>query len=95
MSMLTDVLPAAVRKVVYTVYALIVFVLGAMQVGFSSAGQGQPAWVTVALSVAAFVGAGLGFTAAANISTPSLTPLEREADAQAAGNDLAGFPYVP
>jgi len=92
MSMLTDVLPAAVRKVIYTVYALVVFVLGAMQVGFSSAGQGQPAWLTVALSVAAFAGAGLGFTAAAN--TPALTPLEREADAQAWGNDTSLPPYV-
>ena len=92
MSMLTDVLPAATRKIVYTVYALVVFILGAMQVGFSSAGQGQPAWLTVVLSVAAFVGAGLGFTAAANVSTP--TPLEREADAQAWGNDRSLPPYV-
>ena len=92
MSALTDVLPAEVRKIIYTVYAAAVFVLGAVQVGFSAGGQGQPAWLTVALSVAAFAGAGLGFTAAAN--TPTLTPLEREADAQAWGNDASLPPYV-
>jgi len=69
--MLTDIIPAAWRKIAYAVYALIGLALGAIQVGFSAAEAAQPVWLTVALAVFAFVGAGLGLTAASN--TPSTT----------------------
>lgn len=57
------------RKVAYIVSFVVGLALGAVQVGFASADQGQPVWLTVALSVYAFIGAGLGLTAAQN--TPS------------------------
>ena len=37
-------------------------------VGFQSADVGVPAWLTVALSVLPFVGAGIGYTAQANVT---------------------------
>ena len=64
---LTDIIPAAVRRPLYVTYALTGLSLGAVQVGFSSAGEGQPVWLTVALSVYAFIGTGFGFTASANV----------------------------
>lgn len=66
--MLIDVLPPEARKVVYAVYAAAVFILGAVQVGFTAGGQDQPAWLTVALAVAAFVGTAIGAVAASNIT---------------------------
>lgn len=66
---LNEILPAKVRKVLYAVYGFVGLGLGAVQVAYSSAGSGQPAWLTVTLAVFAFVGTALGFTAAAN-TTP-------------------------
>lgn len=57
-----------VRKVVYTVFWCVGLALGAVQVGFSAADAGQPVWLTVALAVFAFVGAGIGYTA--SVHTP-------------------------
>lgn len=71
MSALTDIVPPELRKKLYAAFGIIGLAFGAAQVGFASAGQGQPTWLTVALSVLAFVGAGLGFTAASNTDTAS------------------------
>lgn len=62
MSILTDILPPQYRKVLYVVYALVGLILGAYQVVV------EPAWLTDALAVYAFVGAALGLTAGANVA---------------------------
>lgn len=67
--MLHDILPAAVRFKAYIVYAILGLILGAVQVGYASADAGQPLWLTVAFPVFAFLGAGFGFTAGANVDT--------------------------
>lgn len=70
MSVLTDIVSPELRKKLYAIFGVIGLALGAVQVGFASAGVDQPTWVQVALSVLAFVGAGFGFTAAANTDAP-------------------------
>jgi hypothetical protein len=70
MSILTDILPDEWRKRIYVAWALIGLAIGAVQVGFSTAGAEQPVALTVAEAVFAFLAAGLGLTAASNI-TPS------------------------
>lgn len=72
---LVNVLPAHVRQRIYLVYAIVAFVAGAVQVGIAAAGQGQPIWLTVVLSVLAFVGAPLGATAASNVQAPVPAPV--------------------
>lgn len=70
--MLTDVLPARYRAVLYIVFAVVGVGFGATQVGYSAANAGQPTWLTVALAVYAFVGTAFGFTAAANTKAPTV-----------------------
>ena len=63
-----------VRESVYTIFAVLGVALGATQVGFSAAEQGQPVWLTVALAVYAFLGAaGLGV---ARANTPTREHIE-------------------
>lgn len=62
----TVFIPAKVRGVIYSVYAVVGLALGATQVGYAAANAGQPVALTVALSVFAFVGTGIGYTAASN-----------------------------
>lgn len=64
--MLRDYLDAKLRKRVYFGFAVVGTGLGATQVGFASAGAEQPVALTVALSVFAFLGSAVGFTAAKN-----------------------------
>jgi uncharacterized membrane protein len=64
---LVGVLPAAIRQRIYVIYAVLGFLLGGVQVGWSAAGGGQPTWLTVVLAVFAFVGSALGVTAASNM----------------------------
>lgn len=54
------------RKALYTIYTVLGLALGATQVGFAAADNGTPDWLKVTLAVFAFLGAGLGFTAATN-----------------------------
>ena len=65
--------PPKARAALYYAYAIVGLGLGAVQVGYSAAGLGQPTWLTVTLAVFAFLAAGLGLTAASN--TPSTPPL--------------------
>jgi hypothetical protein len=67
-------IPAKVRGPIYAAYAILGLVLGATQVGFASANAGQPVWLTVALAVFAFVGTGIGYTAASNTPTSNPPP---------------------
>lgn len=64
---LTDIWSPLIRQKLYLVYSLVALAAGAVQVGFSAAGQEQPVWLKVALSVIAFLGGGLGLTAASNV----------------------------
>lgn len=66
-NILTDVVPAHARKVVYAVFAGIGVVLGAAQVGFDP----DPAWLETSLDVYVYLGVALGLTAASNVSTPA------------------------
>lgn len=66
MSTLTGIIPAAYRKRVYAVYAIVGVILGAVQVGFGAAEASTPVWLTVALAVYAFVGGAVGATAQQN-----------------------------
>ena len=66
-------IPAKVRGPIYAGYAVVGTALGAAQVGFASANTTQPAWLTVALSVFAFLGGAIGYTAASN--TPAEQPV--------------------
>lgn len=68
---LIGILPAETRKMLYGVFSLLGLLLGAVQVGYSSAGADQPTWMTVILSVYAFIGGALGATAASNTKTGS------------------------
>lgn len=54
------------RARVYNAFWLLGLALGGTQVGFASADAGQPTWLTVALAVYAFLGTGVGYTAAQN-----------------------------
>ena len=47
--MLTDIFPPEIRSKIYWVFALLGLILGATQVGFSSAELAQPIWLTVLL----------------------------------------------
>lgn len=66
--MLKDILPATVRKTVYIVGAALGLGLTAAQAGYSAAQLGQPVWLTVAFAVYGVLAAGLGLTAAGNIT---------------------------
>lgn len=65
-------IPPKVRGPVYTAYGIVGVAVGATQVGFASANAGQPTWLTVVLSVYAFLGGAIGYAAATN--TPTSTP---------------------
>ena len=66
--MVKDFIPKAKRKLVYGWFAFIGLALGSVQVGYSAADVGQPAWVVVATAVFGFISAGVGYTAYANTS---------------------------
>lgn len=72
---------AIVRKSIYAVYAVGIVVLGAIQVGFASVPDwgGQPAWLTAALAVAAYLGVPIGGLALANTSTTTATVIPVDA----------------
>ena len=56
------------RRIAYQVFWTVSLLIGAAHVGFQSADVGVPEWLTVALSVLPFVGAGIGYTAQANVT---------------------------
>ena len=56
------------RRIAYQGFWTISLAVGAVNVGFQSADVSTPTWVTVALSVLPFVGAGIGYTAQANVT---------------------------
>ena len=66
--MTSEILPPKVRKIAYSIYALLGVGIGATQVGFAAAEAGQPVWLTVSLAVFAFLGGAFGFVAGNNTS---------------------------
>lgn len=62
------------RRVLYLTYGLVGVILGAIQVGFSSAELSQPTAVTVALAVYAFLGSSFGITAYSNVHSVKSAP---------------------
>ena len=56
------------RRIAYQAFWTVSLATGAAHVGFQSADLAVPAWLTVALSVLPFVGAGIGYTAQANVN---------------------------
>jgi hypothetical protein len=66
--MLKDIIPAAWRKKVYAVYALVGLTFGAITAGIAAVEGAQPEWLGIALAVYAFVGAPLGLTAGGNVN---------------------------
>ena len=56
------------RRIAYQVFWTVSLATGAAHVGFQSADVGVPAWLTTTLAVLPFVGAGIGYTAQANVT---------------------------
>ena len=66
----------ATRKGIYAAYVVLGFIIGATQVAFSAADNGQPTWLTVALAVYAFASVPVGSLALAN--TSATAPAEQK-----------------
>lgn len=65
---------AAIRKAIYAIYVVALVITGALQVAFAQPGLGgQPVWLTVALSVLAYLGVPIGGLALANAGNTSTT----------------------
>jgi hypothetical protein len=56
------------RRIAYQVFWVVSLLVGAVQVGFAAAQVEQPRALLVVLSVLPFIGAGIGYTAQANVS---------------------------
>ena len=86
-------IPARIRGPLYAIYAVIGVALGAIQVGFASANAGQPAWLTVALSVFAFLGGAIGYTAASNTPAEQAVVVVNAGAATYSGDSKADAAY--
>lgn len=60
-----------IRQTVYLVYGILTLLLGAYGAALSATGTGAPDWYVGTLAALAFIGTGLGFTAASNVSAVS------------------------
>lgn len=60
------------RKAIYTVYLVLLFLAGAAQAGFSTAGVEEPVWLFTAIGVLTYAGAAIAGLALANAGTPSI-----------------------
>lgn len=65
----TLVIPATYRAYVYAAFGLVSLIVGAFQVGYAALSVPNPDWLTVALAVVPFLGAGIGYTAATHTPT--------------------------
>ena len=72
---MTVFIPPRLRGTIYSSFALVGLALGGTQVGYSAAEARQPTWLTVAMAVFAFVGTGIGYTAATNTPTKNGTAI--------------------
>lgn len=60
-------IPVSARKWGYLLYSAVVVALGALHVGWSSAGEPQPMWLQVSTEVVGYLGVTLGITAVSNL----------------------------
>lgn len=60
-------IPDHVRQIIYVAYSTVGVLIGAVQVGYVAVNAAQPAALTIALAVYAYVGIALGLTAASNV----------------------------
>ena len=60
-----------IRRRVYIAFWGLGLTLGGAQTGYAAAQAGQPVWLNVALSVYAFLGAGIGYTGKKPQSLPA------------------------
>lgn len=73
MNLLTQI-PAPIRKLIYSGYALAILIVGSIQAAYESMEDTQtPGWLKIALAVLAYLGVPLGLTAASNVSPKSVT----------------------
>lgn len=70
MNPLVGLFSPAIRKALYTLFGVAGLVVGAIQAYCASSAARQPSWIDGATAVLAYVGVGLGFTAASNVPTP-------------------------
>jgi hypothetical protein len=62
------------RRTLYTVGVLVGVTLGAIQIGFSAAGHGDPVWLKVCFAVYGFLSASFHLTAATNVPNAPQDP---------------------
>ena len=80
--MLTDIIPASWRKVIYAIFALASTDEGAMLTAYSTIDAATPSWLLIAMSVSVYVGIAVGAVAASNTptvpapATPILVPVQ-------------------
>lgn len=70
MNPLTGLFSPAIRKSLYTLFAVAGLAVGAVMAWCGATDAAQPSWVDGATAVLTYVGAGLGLTAASNVPTP-------------------------
>lgn len=71
-STLLTFVPSVVRKVVYSLFGTAGVAVGGIQVAYSAAGHGQPAWLPVVTAVLVFLGIPVSATALLHV-TPTTT----------------------
>lgn len=79
MQTVTELLSETKRKVLYLVYGFVGVAIGATQTAYVAAEAVTPLWVTVALSVYAYIGVSFGLVAAQNVGAAEVVvsePLE-------------------
>lgn len=59
-------IPANIRGIIYSIYALIGVVSGGIVVAVATMEVAQPTWLKVGLAVYVFLGGAIGYTAASN-----------------------------
>ena len=74
MKELLQAIPEKYRDIFYIVFGVVGVLLGAIAVGFVTAGAAIPVWLKVASAVYGFLGGGTALTARANL--PSQRPSE-------------------
>ena len=74
------------RRVLYSIYAVVGLITGSVQVAYAAAELGQPVWLTVALAVYAYVGVSFGFAAATKVSAAPIAPVVDEVEADSEAN---------
>ena len=71
---LKDVIPPAWRKVIYPVWIVVAFIIGAIWVWAEAANTPVPDWLVPFGAVWMYVGVGTNAIAAANVNLPSESP---------------------